>query len=49
MHDEGFDAAAPQPSGQPKPVTPSLESENDPFDRATGLSRSIAPTLRQMQ
>lgn len=44
-----FDAASPQPSRQPEPVSTGLESQHRPRNRVSGFHRLIAPTLHQPQ
>jgi hypothetical protein len=49
MDYKGFDAALPQPTGQPETVAPGLEGDHNPSDRAAGLRRFIPPALQQAQ
>ena len=47
MDDMTFDAARPQPAGQPEAVAPGLVSNTNPRDRAARRRRFIAPPIKQ--
>jgi hypothetical protein len=42
-----LDAARPQPTRQPEPITPRLEGKNNTFDLAPGLNRFLLPAVYQ--
>jgi len=44
MDHVGFDAGAPQPSGQPKAVTPGLEGDDNACDGSASLFCPLAPS-----
>ena len=49
MDDIGFDAVLVQPTGEPEPISASLESNSDAFDLAPGADRFIPPAQQQFQ